>query len=137
MKSKFKKQLQAKHERFEQNLKVLYTYFDKHFPDWEKTNDADYIKKRLHQTARKITDNRMKKKIKKIDKKDFQDWPFKEDTVILIQTSKKMVSVIIGMQEFALNGLAASALNLKTISEAKKQIIGKSIMPFIQLGLKL
>jgi hypothetical protein len=137
MKSRFKKQLQKKHERFKQNLEVLYEYFNKKYPGWENTEDSDHIKKRLRQTARKITDNRMKKKIKKLDKKDFPDWPFKQDTLILVQTSKKMVSVIIDFQEYALNGLAESALNLKTVYLAGKVKKGKSISKFIQLGLEL
>jgi len=124
----------SKHIRFENNLKQIYEFFDRQHPNWRNTPNADYIKKRLNQTARKITDNIMKKKTKVLKKEDFKEWPFHENQVIIVQTSKKMISVIIRMQEYALNGLAASALKLKMVHDCGKAIKGKSVSEFIQIG---
>lgn len=138
MKQEKIKQIKEKHENFDKILSTYYDSFNKKYPGWKESLDSDYIKKRLNQAAQIAVKRRLKKKVRTLHKKDFADWPFKSDSVILVQTSKKWISVITDdMQEYALNGLASSGLHLKTISDAKKQIIGKSIMPFIQLGLEL
>jgi hypothetical protein len=137
MKSKHKKILLERHEEYENNVANLLDQFDIDYPDWRESKDADYIKKRIQQAARKMSQNRLKRKSKLVKKSDFKEWPFTSDSAVIMQTSKLWVSVIIKGCEYALNGLAASGLNIKLVHDAGKAIKGKSVGGFIKMGLAL
>lgn len=142
MKNKYKAKLKIRHKQFLENLEKLYKKMDQDYPGWQDRKDADYIKQKLRDTAKLQQKNMAKKKTKLIRKKDFSgEWPFYADKIILVQTSKKMISCVIknktGMHEYALNGIAESALNLKLVHDAGKAIVGKSIAEFIYMGMKL
>ena len=139
MRNKYKQILKKRHEAFKEHLKIAYDYFESLYPGWQTGDkkDVDHIKKRLRQVAKQWQNNPKKKKTKILYKKDFKNWPFTQDSVIIIQTSKLWISCIIGVQEYALNGLAQSALKLKAAHDAGVAIKGKSISEFIQIGLKL
>jgi hypothetical protein len=139
MKNKFKHKLHLhkRKKKFNDTLNVLIEYMDSNYPGWKNTKDAGHIKKRLNQAARKMTSNSFIKKTKVLKKSDFKDWPFTSDSIILVQTSKRMISCIIDFQEYALNGLAESGLNLKFPHDCEKAIKGKSVDEFIKIGLEL
>jgi len=141
MRNKLKAKLRQKNKQFTDTLEVLTNYFDNQYPGWQKSEDSDSIKRRLNRTAKIMTKTIHRKKTKLFKKKDFQDWPFTSDSIILIQTSKKMISCIIDFQEYALNGLAQTGLVagkvFKFPHEAGKAIKGKFVSEFIKIGLKL
>lgn len=140
MRNKAKQRLKQRHEEFKKNLNDLYEKFDKDYPGWRERPDADYIKQRLRKTAKLQQKNKHRKKTKLIRKNDFTDWPFTVDEIIIVQTSKKMISCIVkktSMGEYALNGLAESGLKLKSVFAAGIAIKGKSISKFIKMGLDL
>lgn len=122
---------------YEKNLENLTKFMDEKYPGWENQSNAKQIKKRLEQTAKKMCKNKLLKKTKVLYKKDFPDWPFYVDKIILIQTSKLWISCIIENREYALNGLAASALKLEFPHDCGKAIPGKSMTEFIKIGSKL
>lgn len=139
MKKSKKNRLLKRNQEFNKHLKTAYDYFNNLYPGWEngKKNDVDHIKKRLRQVAKKWQNNPKKKKTKVLYKKDFQEWPFISESIILIQTSKIWISCIIDFQEYALNGLAANALKLKFPHDCGKAIKGKSVSKFIEIGRNL
>jgi hypothetical protein len=139
MRNKYKARLRQKNAEFKKYLETAYEYFNEKYPGWEngKKDDVNHIKKRLHQTAKLWQKNIKKKKTKVLHKRDFKEWPFTDDTIIIVQTSKKMISCIINFKEYALNGLAATDLKLKFSHDCKKAIIGKSVSEFIKIGLEL
>ena len=137
-KNKFRKKLMIeRHKEFLHNLDVLTKQFDTDYPGWEKTDDADYIKKKLNKTAKIQTQNRLKRKLKHLKKSDFKDWPFKSDSIILVQTSKLWISCIVEGHEYALNGLAQTGLGIPFAHDKGIAKKGESIGEFIQMGLKL
>jgi hypothetical protein len=140
MRNKFKQILKRKKREFEENLKKLYAKMDATHPGWQDGPDADYIQKKLKETAKKQMKNKRKIKQKILKKEDFKDWPFVVDEVILVQTSLKWISIIVkqnGLHEYALNGLAKTGKNLKFAHDAGIAIQGKSVGEFIQMGLRL
>lgn len=139
MKNKYKAKLRQRNKRFLDTLEYLTENFTKKYPDWMNGSEknVDHIKKRLNQTAKIMTKNNKLKKIKVLKKEDFKEWPFITDKIILIQTSKKMISCMIDLQEYALNELAATSMKLKFPHDCGKAEIGKSISEFIRIGLKL
>ena len=138
-KAQYKKNL--KRQRFNKQIEIFTDFFDNHYPGWQKGKDADYIKKKINTTAKNICNNRLRKKTKLLYKKDFKNWPFRVDQIILVQTSKLWISCMVknknGIHEYALNGLAITGLKLKTVHEAGIARKGESIGEFIQIGLKL
>lgn len=135
---KFKRKLLiTRHKRFQSELTALYDGMDKKYPGWRDGPKSDNIKKRLHDTARITTNNFFKTKEKIVMKKDFKDWPFICDSIIIKQTSKKWISCFINGTEYALNGSAATELNLKFAHDAGVAIKGKSISEFVEIGLAL
>lgn len=137
MKKSKHKILQVRHRQFLNILQTLTDYMDSNYPDWQNGKDADYIKKRLNKTAKIMSKNQKQKKTKLLKKKDFKEWPFKTDSVIIVQTSKLMISVIINFREYALNGLAHTGLNLKFPHDCGLAIVGKSVSEFIRIGKEL
>lgn len=135
---KFKRKiLQRKHKQFTNILQTLNDYMNTNYPGWQNTKDADYIKKRLNKTAKIMSKNRLSKKTKLLKKQDFKKWPFKVNSIIIVQTSKLMISCIIDFREYALNGLAHTGLNLKFPHDCGLAIVGKSVSEFIRIGREL
>ena len=140
MKQKRKQRLKQRHAEFEKNLNELYEKWDKDYPGWRDGPDADHIKKRLRDHVKNTQKNMRKKKTKLLKKKHFENWPFVVDEIILVQTSKKMISCIVkqgGLKEYALNGLAETGLKLKSVFDGGVAVRGKSISEFIKIGLDL
>jgi len=138
-KTRFKKNL--KRQKFNNQVKIFTEFFDNNYPGWQKGKDSDYIKEKINITAKNICNNQLRKKTKLIHKKDFKNWPFKVDQIILVQTSKLWISCIVknknGIHEYSLNGLAKTGLKLKSVHQAGIAKMGESIGEFIQIGLKL
>jgi hypothetical protein len=137
MKNKYKAKLKQRNKRFLDTLEYLTENFTKKYPDWMNGSDVNHIKKRLNQTAKIMTKNNKLKKIKVLKKEDFKEWPFITDKIIIMQTSKKMISCMIDLQEYALNGLAATYMKLKFPHDCGKIEKGKSVSEFIKIGLGL
>lgn len=140
MRNKQKQKLKKRHQEFQKNLDLLYAEFDKNYPGWREGKDADYIKRRLRDNAKQQQKNIHKKKTKLLKKENFPDWPFTVDEIILVQTSKKMISCIVkkkGISEYALNGLAATGLKLKFAHDSGIAVVGKSVGEFIKIGMGL
>ena len=139
MKNKYKAKLRQRNKKFLDILEYLTENFTKKYPDWKngKRDHVDHVKKRLNRTAKIMSKNNKLKKTKILYKKDFQEWPFITDKIIIIQTSKKMISCMIGLQEYALNGLAESGLKLKFPHDCGKAEIWKCVSEFIKIGLEL
>lgn len=153
MRNKHKQRLKKRHQEFEKHLQELYDKWDKDYPGWRDKPDADYIKKRLRDHVKNTQKNKIKIKQKIIKKKNYEgmtfsfkekpvkkEWPFTVDEIILVQRSKKMISCIVkqgGLKEYALNGLAATGLKLKSVHDASIAIEGKSISDFIKIGMEL
>jgi len=145
MRSKNKQIRLRKHKDFQEKLEWLTEYFNQQYPGWQRTKNADHIKMRINRTAKKWTTGIYNRKIKAVYKKDFpkDQWPFKKvDQVIIVQTKKKnaivkMVTVMIGLEEYALSGLAADFFNITLLSAANWQVPGISTGPFWKIGVEL
>jgi hypothetical protein len=137
MRNKFKRKVLQSNRRFLDVLQVLTDYMDGSYPGWRDGKDKDYVLKRLNQTAKIMSKNKNSKKIKLLHKKDFKEWPFLSDRIVIIQTSKKMISCIIDFHEYALNGLAETGLKLKFPHDCGKARMGESVSTFIKIGMEL
>ena len=127
-----------RHKQYNDTLQALIDHFDATYPNWRENKiDYKYILDGLKATAKKMCENKLKRKLRHIKRSDFKDWPFKSDSIILVQTSKLWVSCIVKCHEYALNGLAQTGLNIPFAHDKGIAIKGKSVGEFIQMGLGL
>lgn len=76
-------------------------------------------------------------KHKKIYKRDYEEWPFVSDSVVIECRHNNWCIVSIDGYDYALNGISKAKYKLETPHEAGTAEIGKSISKFIDLAHKL
>jgi len=102
-----------------------------------KINNMGFFKKKKKKKIKVAPITGTNIKTITVNKKDYKDWPFVVDEVMIENHRGYFIIAIIKGVSVGLNGLAQDTYILPSAHDVKVAIVGKSVTSFINLGLEL